>query len=1552
MHQNRAEYMAFIARLKGKAKDHDNDDVIRIYKFAIDGVAHGLSAGKLTDANEDFYDLIIANTANDQVVRTLSSQHKNQGTSAIEYLRDCFAIGGNAGKEGEEAHAYNAELNDLTAGVTFFELQGKFANLSDMRTNLIGGPREISDERFCADISDMVKRLSHEHKLEVNSELKSMPRAARNSPSAVQAMLEGVVSSINGDRERERKEASRRALAAQPAQPVQPAQPANNQLAQALAALLAGDGGAYNYNGGRGNNNDGGDALPPCDMCGVRHFIEPGGECHAKLLAEGKDVPGWDSKPDAMQRRLQQRADEYNAKGPFKDRSPADKALVTGGGKGGKGGGKGGRCNGGGRYGGGRGGRANAAALGLLLTALQTGNSLVLPPASLVRASAVSTKYGAGASCRLIVDTGNLTGKHLISNKDLFSSIDTRSPSAPVISASDDVSMTAGEGTCSFIALGANDAPLTTSRVDLDCCAYVPKFGVNLLSVQLLRSQGAHVDLDNSRVTFANGATLPFDNDFTLRVVPTPNGAYPAIISRGKRGPTRIERAPLSAMQQEQMNLWSARLNGATADTLRELHKVTDDAPSILRLANDHNAMSVPRLLATGKRMNAPERTDGPIAQAPGQITAMDWWDAPCTGILGSTGLFAPYDNHSGHFRVYPAVSKSEAASVIDLYHRDAAHDGVTIAPGSVVFTDNEKIFTSRKFDSKLSELGAVHEYAAEYEPWGNGGAESVNRYLPAMMRAAHIKGGAPDVCWEFSAVDSAALLCTIMSRDGKSLSERWSGRRKSIAGRKTLFCRALARKPVPWRANKIDAQQVEGVYFGKARRKQGWYVWTPEYGIVASTNVTFFEHSFPFKEGLQYVPHPSPSHHDSGLRILTGLPHTMPPMPTTPAVDAPLPGDYVPPPPRANDDPPPTDPPSRRTRSAHDLTGADIGDLAASAEPDTCAKPGISHVDVDSLVTSARRVAYVERALRAAHVAVQNAVLLSPADSISGADAALLDSIAAAASTAPGGAALRAALAADEVADIDRLAAELAASAAPGGDYIPQSKEKLSELDEAIRAIWEPPDKKEIDGILEWATVCKVKDLPAGTKVVGCSVQRKFKRDGTPKTRVCAQGFSQVYGIHYDRSHSPTILHSSLRSICAVAASLGAQVDFCDFTSAYTQSELLPSEYIHMRPPPGYEYDADGDEVVWHLTRSLYGMVQSGRNWYMRLREWLAQYGFVASDADPCVYTKQTAKGWIILGVYVDDIVVAHTDKAARDAFITALAKDFQFTDQGPLTEMLGIQFDQGESHISLSLGNYIDRLVDRYLGKALKNRKEHKTPACHELPDMVRAATESTDALDPAIVAEYRSLVGALLFASLTVRPDISYAVGMLSRALNTPNATLLEEARRVLYYLALTKDLGPRYTRNASATLVGMADSDWAVRRSTSGFAFFLAGAVIAYTSKKQPTIAMSSTEAEIMAASQACLEAIYLRALLSDLGCAPTKPTDLFVDNKGVIDMSRDYISNERTKHIERRHLKVRELVKEAVINVKYVASRFNVADIFTKPLDRKQFQDLRNKLFGI
>ena len=464
--------------------------------------------------------------------------------------------------------------------------------------------------------------------------------------------------------------------------------------------------------------------------------------------------------------------------------------------------------------------------------------------------------------------------------------------------------------------------------------------------------------------------------------------------------------------------------------------------------------------------------------------------------------------------------------------------------------------------------------------------------------------------------------------------------------------------------------------------------------------------------------------------------------------------------------------------------------------------------------------------------------------------------------------------------------------------------------------------------------------------------VQRKVKRDGTHKTRVCVQGFSQIQGQHFDRNYSPCIAHASLRTLLSLAACLDASVDFCDYTAAYTQCNLDPSEYIYMRPPRGYDVDENGERVVWLIKRSLYGMKQSGRNWYMHLRAWLVdEQGFKPGSADPCCFYKQTEHGLIILGVYVDDLVIVFTDKDASIDFKAAMRKKFEFTDQGPLKDILGMQIYQSTDSITITHEKYIKNLGETYL-KGEANRKEHKTPASAELPHLVNDATDSTATPSPELMSAYRSLVGSLLYTAVTVRPDVSYAVGMLSRVLNKPTERLLDEAKRVLQYLVSTAHLGLRYMRNSPVRLYGMTDSDWTTRRSTSGFAFFLGGAVISYLSKKQPTIALSSTEAEIMAASQGAVEAIYLRMLLADIGQPIDSPTTIYVDNSGAIDLAHDYVANERTKHIERRHFKVRELVEEAAIRVKYIASKSNVADIFTKPLDNKPFLELRAKLMNM
>ena len=1579
MHIDSTELNAFMTKVRTFAKAK-SADCLKVHTYATKNIAHNLNDGDFNDANSDLADIIITHTGNKDLLDTLSADtYLDNGVEIIKYLRSCHSAGGNEGKQTAASNKYNDTLKGIDSTTSTEDLTKIFNKLTTCRNDLRGSNRFITDGLYISDITDAVKAISHEHKMEVKDAIKDLDPPDRDRPAKVQLALEGVVASLKTDKDGLAKETARKALAAKSAGTSPTPTTLDSEL---LKALLA------DRNTKRGTGQG---ILPQCDDCGVRHPVGPDKPCHAKLLADGKEVPGWDQKAADQKQRIQSRADDIKRLGRYVDRKTKGVGNV-------------------------KAGPSTTQALLTLLGTLPGGHmspiTRSLTPSAVSLVNTTRSTYGATAPSRLIVDTGNLTGKHLICDKTLFSSLDNTSPAVPFSVANDNIEYTSGSGPCDLLIHNSSSAD-PVGRVVLGDCAYAPSLGVNLLSVQQAQAQGAKFDLDSRTVTLANGTVIPFDHDFTMHITATPStiahlGANATAITRGKDGTTHISVKSLPAQDQAKLDLWSARLGSPTAEVMRTLHRVADGVPDILQKADRHNALSMPRLLADGASMPTRKR-DAPIASRPGQISSFDHWHGPCAGYLGYTGMIAGIDNYSGHFRLYPCVSKGEAPACINRYYRDAAHDGVHVQPGSTLYTDNEQIFNSRSIESVVVSNDLTHEFSAEYEPWGNGGIESVFRYVPAYMRRCHIQSNAPEELWPFSALDAEHVLNITRSRDGTSCRELWCGKRGNVSRRRVLFCKMIARKPVSWRGSKLDARCVEGVYCGKARNKQGFYCLTEEYGLVCSTNVTWIETEFPFKNGFTYR-RPTTGGHTSGLRVPqpaggggggggggapppaaddgdsdddddSGLGHDYdgdasshgsedadddgddaayvpsetsesgqvhhspsgtrsdPSSPAAPDESSANPESTNSQPctspssdsnTDSSDPPAPGSRPAHRLRSAVDLTNQSLAETfggdgqARNAETgrlmhtgpvdELVARIGTSYAAEEAAITP-RRQQYLDAMLAAACVRVQELVLhgIIPLEH-----------------------------------------ANLCASAAPGGQdpepYIPQPRDNLDDLDEAVQAVWRGADDKEIAGILKWAKVIKIKDVPKGTKIIGSTVQRKFKRDGTPKTRVCVQGFNMIAGLHYDRTHSPCIAHCSTRCLLSIAACLDACVDFVDFTQAYTQSELDPSEYIFMRPPPGHRTDADDDEVCWLITQSLYGMKQSGRNWFLRLRKWLLDEGFTQGFADPCTFTKKTGNGTIILGVYVDDMIIVHTDAEARDALVSKMSAEFNFTDQGKLTDVLGMQIKQTADSITITHSNYIDGLAKTFLdGEA--NRKEHKTPAAKELPDLVAAATDSSETPDAETLASYRSLVGSLLYCAVTVRPDISYAVGMLSRALNKPNKRLLDEAKRVLTYLVLTKDLGLRYMRNAPVRLYGMTDSDWTTRRSTSGFAFFLGGAAIAYLSKKQPTIALSSTEAEIMAASLGALEAVYLRVLLSDLGLEVDLPTELYVDNSGAIDWAHDYVTTDRTKHIERRHFKIRELVEEATIRVKFVASSDNIADIFTKPLEKKEFLKLRAKLLN-
>ena len=265
----------------------------------------------------------------------------------------------------------------------------------------------------------------------------------------------------------------------------------------------------------------------------------------------------------------------------------------------------------------------------------------------------------------------------------------------------------------------------------------------------------------------------------------------------------------------------------------------------------------------------------------------------------------------------------------------------------------------------------------------------------------------------------------------------------------------------------------------------------------------------------------------------------------------------------------------------------------------------------------------------------------------------------------------------------------------------------------------------------------------------------------------------------------------------------------------------------------------------------------------------------------------------------------------------------------------------------------SYITKLVNTYLPDGVPSSfQSNKRPCSSDLAQLVADALSSSEERSEREIRAYQSLVGALLYCATNTRPDVAYSVGMLCRAMAKPTPELMAAAQRVLMYLYRTRELGLRYECDKS-DVYGMTDSDWAVKHSTSGYVFKFCQAAISWSSKKQTTVALSSCEAEIMAASEAAKEAVYISRLSQELGVSGDSPLALHCDNRSATDVARITRSIfGRMKHVERRHYYVRECVEDHLITVPFVRTDDNIADFFTKALESKRFFRLRDSIMNI
>lgn len=318
-----------------------------------------------------------------------------------------------------------------------------------------------------------------------------------------------------------------------------------------------------------------------------------------------------------------------------------------------------------------------------------------------------------------------------------------------------------------------------------------------------------------------------------------------------------------------------------------------------------------------------------------------------------------------------------------------------------------------------------------------------------------------------------------------------------------------------------------------------------------------------------------------------------------------------------------------------------------------------------------------------------------------------------------------------------------------------------------------------------------------------------------------------------------------------------------------------------------------------------------------------------------------------MIVAVHVDDMAIFSSDDAAMARIKKELAGYFTITGLGELKQIVGMEVERDweRGTLKLSQSQYIKKILDRF---GMSNSHPVKMPL-----DPNVALTKTPEGVQNDI-PEYRAAISSLMYAAIGTKPEIAYAVQKLSQYTSNPSPEHWTAVKRVFRYLKGTQDLGILYgTSNNSTEPVGYSDADWGSnsddRKSISGHVFMLAGGPISWRSKKQPTVALSSMEAEYMATSLATREALWLQTLFAELGLPYSGPTTLYVDNRSAIDFSKNSGFHARSKHIDIQHHFVREKIISNEITIIHCASEDNLADILTKALPMPKHQDLTTRL---
>lgn len=486
-----------------------------------------------------------------------------------------------------------------------------------------------------------------------------------------------------------------------------------------------------------------------------------------------------------------------------------------------------------------------------------------------------------------------------------------------------------------------------------------------------------------------------------------------------------------------------------------------------------------------------------------------------------------------------------------------------------------------------------------------------------------------------------------------------------------------------------------------------------------------------------------------------------------------------------------------------------------------------------------------------------------------------------------------------------------------------------------------------------------RVVKRPKDRTPITCRWTYDIKRDADNKVllhkaRLVAHGYKQVEGVDYNETFAATAQMKSFRATLALSQLLDLRVTQIDISSAFLHGEL--EEEIYMEYPPGYK-PMDGGETCLKLQKGLYGLRQAGRIWNLKFVSTLVDMGFKQLMSDTQVLKLQRGGSIFVIGIHVDDATLATNDEKIREEVLEKLKTKFLVKDLGELSHYLGMRVTRDGAVTEVTQDAYVEKLLARF---KLESANSVDTPG---VPGQILSKDDcpKSGCAEQQEMAQkpFRSLVGSLMYSYIGTRPDIGSALVKVAAFCTNPGVVHWVAAKRILRYLKGTKQSPIRYsgrlTKGEKVKITAFCDSDWAQdkddRKSTSGFVVMLAGGPISWRCKKQPTVALSATEAEFVALTEATKDVIWLTNFLDELGIEYEVPT-IYSDSQSAIEWSKNACHHQRSKHVALKYFFIRDTVADRKVKIAYVSTKQNVADILTKTTTRAVFGRLQPKLMGI